>query len=184
MDIWGIVGISICLIYPHVAFLRYLKGERRETEILHMQIDMALLGVLMSLVNFTLVIALPYLIANSAGNYALRGMKQVIQGFVLTFTTGMAMVVFREQNIVIHADSIELIPPFLYLTVATHFMGYLTYVRGISLIRRKQEAEETAKLDFLTGLQNRRSMFEQNKRSPGQALSPRLDFARRSGVFL
>lgn len=163
LDAWSIAGIAICLIYPHVAFLRYLINEERETEIRHMQIDMALQGTLIAFICFTPAIALPYLIANSAANYALRGMKQVIQGLALAFVSALVVGILRGQHVVLQADPIELLGPFIYLTIVTHYMGYLAYARGMSLIRRKQEAEETAQLDFLTGLNNRRSMFDQIK---------------------
>ena len=161
LDKWAIAGIAACLIYPHLAFLRYLRNEERETEIRHMQIDMALMGALIALICFTPAVALPYIIANSAANYALRGMKQVIQGLALAFISAMVVGIFLDQHAVLNANPIELLGPFLYLTIVTHYMGYLAFARGMSLIRRKKEAEETAQLDFLTGLKNRRSMFDQ-----------------------
>lgn len=171
LDAWSITGIAICLIYPHVAFLRYLRNEDRETEIKYMQIDMALMGALIALICFTPAIALPYLIANSSANYALRGMKQVIQGFALAFVSAMVVGILRDQPAILHADPIELLGPFVYLTIVTHYMGHLSYARGISLIRRKQDAEEAAQLDFLTGLNNRRSMFDQIKLNDTEAKS-------------
>lgn len=161
LDTWSIAGITLCLVYPHLAYQRYLKNEQRETEITHMQIDMALQGVLIALVCFTPAVALPYLIANSAANYALRGMKQVVQGLALAFIPAMLVGIFRGHDAVLNANVIELLGPFLYLTIVTHYMGYLAYARGMSLIRRKKQAEEAAQLDFLTGLNNRRSMFHQ-----------------------
>ncbi|PWQ93531.1 sensor domain-containing diguanylate cyclase [Leucothrix arctica] len=159
-DAWSIIAIAICLIYPHIGLLWYLKDECRETEIKLMQIDMALVGVLIGVINFNPAIALPYLIANSAANYALRGMKQVVHGLSLVFITTMLVFIFRDQPAVTQADSIELLSPFLYLIIVTHYMGHLSYMRGVSLLRRKIDAEETSKLDFLTGLNNRRSMFD------------------------
>ena len=161
LDLWSIIGITACLIYPHLAYLRYLRKEERETEITHMQVDMLLQGVMIALVSFTPAVVLPYLIANSAANYALRGMKQVIQGLALAFVPAMLVGVLRGHDVVMQAGVIELLGPFVYLTIVTHYMGYLAFARGKSLIRRKQEAEKTAELDFLTGLNNRRSMFHQ-----------------------
>ena len=162
-DAWSIAGITMAIVYPHIAFLRYVKNEERETEISHMQLDMVLMGILIALVCFNPVIALPYLIANSSANFALRGMKQVIQGLALVFVPALLIGVFRTNEIMLKIDVTELIAPFLYLTVVTHYMGYLAYIRGISLIRRKKKAEEIAQIDFLTGLNNRRSMFEKIK---------------------
>ena len=159
-DAWSIIAIAVCLIYPHIGLVYYLKGECRETEIRLMQIDMALVGVLIGVINFSPSIALPYLIANSAANYALRGMKQVVQGLSLTFIAAMLVFILRDQPVVTQADPIELLGPFLYLIIVTHYMGHLAYIRGVSLLRRKIQAEETSKQDFLTGLNNRRSMFE------------------------
>jgi len=153
----------MAIVYPHIAFLRYLKNEERETEISHMQLDMVLMGILIALVCFNPVIALPYLIANSSANFALRGMKQVVQGLVLVFVPALLIGILRGNEVILKTDVTELIAPFLYLTVVTHYMGYLAYIRGISLIRRKKKAEEIAQIDFLTGLNNRRSMFEKIK---------------------
>lgn len=161
LDTWSIISILVCLIYPHLAFLRYIKNEERETEIMHMQIDMGLQGAMLSFLSFTPAVFLPYLIANSAANYALRGMKQVVQGLAFAFVCAMVVSLLRDQHIILNADLIEFPGPFIYLTIVTHYMGYLAYARGISLIRRKQEAEKTAQLDFLTGLNNRRSIFDQ-----------------------
>ena len=161
LDGWSIASILICLTYPHLAFLRYLKNEARETEIMHMRIDMGLQGAMLSCLSFTPAVFLPYLIANSAANYALRGMKQVVQGLALAFICVMIVGLLRDQHIILDADPIEFPGPFIYLTIVTHYMGHLAYARGMSLIRRKQEAEETARLDFLTGLNNRRFMFDQ-----------------------
>lgn len=163
LDAWSIAGIAICIIYPHLALFRYIKYEKRETEITHMQIDMLLIGMLTGLICFSPAVALPYLIANSSANYALRGMKQVIHGLSLAFVAAMLVGIFRGQHLVLQADPIELLGPFIYLTIVTHYMGHLAYSRGVSLIRRKKEAEEKAELDFLTGLKNRRSMFDQVK---------------------
>jgi len=162
-DAWSILAIAACLIYPHIGILWYLKDERRETEIRLMQIDMALIGVLIGVVNFNPVVALPYLIANSAANYALRGMKQVVYGLSLVFITAILVFIFRDQPVVTQADTVELLGPFLYLIIVTHYMGHLSYIRGVALIRRRIVAEETSKLDFLTGLNNRRSMFDKAK---------------------
>ena len=159
-DTWAIIGIATCLIYPHVALFVYLRNENRETEIKIMQIDMALIGLLIGIVGFNPVIALPYLIANSAANYALRGLKQVVQGLSLTIVFCLLSYIFHDNRIVLQNEPIELLGPFLYLIVVTHYMGYLAYMRGVSLLKRKLDAEETSKLDFLTGLNNRRSMFD------------------------
>jgi len=163
LDAWSIGAIAICLTYPHLAFLRYMRNEERETEIMHMQIDMALQGAMISFLCFTPAVFLPYLIANSAANYALRGMKQVVQGLALAFVCAMVVGLLRGQHMALNADLIEFLGPFMYLTIVTHYMGYLAYARGVSLIRRRREAEETSQLDFLTGLNNRRSMFDQVK---------------------
>lgn len=169
LDTPSIVGLIVCVVYPHLAYLRYLRNEERETEITHMQVDMALIGALMALICFTPAVALPYLIANSSANYALRGMKQVVKGLSLAFVSAMLVGLFLDQHAVFEATPLELLGPFVYLTIVTHYMGFLAYARGISLLRRKKEAEEMAHVDFLTGLINRRSLFQkvrQNDTNP------------------
>lgn len=160
IDLWTGLGIVICLIYPHVVLWRYLKNEKREVEIKHMLIDMGFQGVMAALVNFTPSIVLPYIIANSAANYALRGIKQTIIGVLLAIIAAVTVGIIRNEGIVYHANPIELIGPFIYLLAVTHYMGYLAYVRGIALIRRSKKAAELAHQDFLTGLNNRRRMFD------------------------
>jgi diguanylate cyclase (GGDEF)-like protein len=160
IDVWTGTGIVICLIYPHVVLWRYLKNEKREVEIKHMLIDMGFQGIMAALVNFTPSIVLPYLIANSAANYALRGIKQTIIGVLLAISTAVIVGFLRNESIVYHANPIELLGPFIYLIAVTHYMGYLAYVRGIALIHRSEKAVKLAHQDFLTGLNNRRRMFD------------------------
>lgn len=161
LDAASLIGVAVCLVYPQLAFFRYLRNELRETEIHNMLMDMGVIGALCALIGFTPAVALPYLIANSAANYALRGSTLVLKGLALAGASALATYALLPQQILMEARPIELIGPFLYLTIVTHYMGYLAYVRGISLIKRKKEAEEMAQLDFLTGLNNRRAMFKQ-----------------------
>jgi len=172
LDLWGVAGIAICLVYPHVAYVRYLRNENRDIEINHMLFDMVLLGVMTALVSFTPMIALPILVANSAANFALRGAKQSIKGGTYAALAAIVIGLLRNEDIVLHANLIEIIGPFFYLTVVIHYMGYLAYTRGIkahergiTLIQRRKKAERVAKLDFLTGLNNRRSMYVEVKQN-------------------
>ena len=162
-DSWTVISIALCLAYPHLAFLNYKRHESRETEMRHMLIDMVLIGLLTGLVSFNPIIALPFIIANSAANYALRGMQLMLKGLALAFAAILFVGIFRDPHIVLEISPIELLLPFTYLTIITHFMGHIAYVRGMSLIRRRKLAEEVAQLDFLTGLYNRRYMFDHIK---------------------
>jgi diguanylate cyclase (GGDEF)-like protein len=164
IDAWALIGIIICLIYPHVIFIRYIrKNEKRDVEIKHMLFDMGVQGVMAALVSFNPSVVLPYLIANSAANYALRGIQQTLKAVAFSIFTALLIGLLRNKEIDLEADPVELIAPFIYLTAVIHYMGYLAYVRGLALIRRKKEAEKLAQVDFLTGLNNRRSMFDQVK---------------------
>ena len=168
MNTWSILGLITCVVYPHLAYLSYLRNELRETEIRHMQVDMALIGAISALIHFTPAIVLPYLIANSAANYALRGMQQVVKGLALAFVSALLVGLFLNQTIVHETQPVELLGPFFYLIIVTHYMGHLAYTRGISLLKRKEEAEKMAHLDFLTGLINRRSLFQQIRQNDTQ----------------
>ncbi|RVU86445.1 sensor domain-containing diguanylate cyclase [Leucothrix sargassi] len=170
LDAWSFIGISLCLIYPHLALLHYLKYEKRETEIRNMQADMLLIGFMAPVMGFNPTIILPYLIANSSANYALRGTKLVIQGLALALVAALLVATFREQTLVFETQPIELVGPFVYLSIVTHYMGYLAYVRGISLIKGKKEAQRAASRDFLTGLDNRRSMFDKVRSNDDQPI--------------
>lgn len=163
IDFWGMTVIVFALIYPHLAYLRYLKKRRSEIELQHMLFDMGLQGIMAAFVNFNPMISLPFLIASSVTNYALRGVKQSIKGVSLAIVMAILIGLSLNKEIVLDAEPIEMILPLFYLIVRTHYMAYIAYLRGIVLVRHRKKAEALAKLDFLTGLGNRRSMFDQVK---------------------
>ncbi|MEP5567698.1 MAG: GGDEF domain-containing protein [Halioglobus sp.] len=168
-DGWAITGLVICAVYPQAVFIRYLRNETRETEISHMFWDMGFQGILVALVNFTPSIVLPYILANSAANFSLRGSRQAIKSVLLSIGTALLVGYLAGKSLTMTADPIELIAPYLYLTAVIHYMGYLSYVRGIALIKRQKQANEQAQLDFLTGLNNRRSVFKKLEVNDGES---------------
>ena len=163
LDLWQMTGIIFALIYPHLAYLRYLKTKSREVELQHMLFDMGLQGVMTALVNFNPIISLPFLISSSAANYALRGVNQSLKGVMLAIITATLTGLLLNKEIILDARPFEMIAPNLYLIVVMHYMAYIAYIRGVVLVRHRKKAETLAQLDFLTGLGNRRSMFDQVK---------------------
>lgn len=170
IDLWGAAGIGICLVYPHIIYVRYLKNRKRKTELNHMVVDMGLQGAMTALVNFNPSV-FPYLIANAAANYALGGIKQSLKAVIFAIAVAIVIGVLRNEGVVLQVEPIELLGPYIYLIVVALFMGHLAnergymgyqdYVRGIAHLRRRKAAEVLAQVDFLTGLNNRRSMFNQ-----------------------
>lgn len=79
-DVWVWFILAIFFVYPHIAFIRCVRSGSSVTEINHLLFDMFVLGMFSALVNFNPIITLPYLISNSACNYAVRGIKHVIKG--------------------------------------------------------------------------------------------------------
>jgi diguanylate cyclase (GGDEF)-like protein len=156
-DLWAWLPITIFIFYPHIALVQFITRKQRGSELLNLLADMVLIGVVANLVYFNPAIALPYLIANSATNYNVRGIWFVLKG-LLAFIAGVAVsslffgLEFRSDT-----RLVEYLPAFAYLILATHYIGYLSYTRGVALIRAKQEAEDLAHMDGLTDIPNRRS---------------------------
>ena len=100
---------------------------------------MFVLGMFSALVNFNPIITLPYLISNSACNYAVRGIKHVIKGVCLAALAGILVGLVRQESLTMSfiLDPMEVWPPFLYLMTASHYIGYVSYVRGKALMHRR-----------------------------------------------
>ncbi len=151
--IW--VPLVFFTLYPHVSFLLYrLRGSLRRAEFVNLTADMILIGLLAGLLHFNPVIALPYAIANSAANYSIRGVKLLLRGLVAWLLgLALALLLFDFQ---LHAgiQLLELLPCFLYLTLTTHYIGYISYSRGLARLKAKEKVEraDRAKGEFLANM--------------------------------
>ncbi len=152
--IWA--SMLVFIIYPHVAFDLFSLRPSTKTELSSLLFDMALIGFATNLLYFNPVLCLPFVIANSSANYAMRGPSFMFKG-ALTYLAGVLIsipILGFEFRMVF--EVYELIPTYLYLIAITHYVGYISYVRGVVLIKAKEKAEVLANLDALTKIANRR----------------------------
>ena len=145
-------------LYPHLAYIVYSsRSSSRNAELDSLLADMFLLGWIAQLVHFQPAIALCYVIANSATSYSVGGVKQLARGLAalgLGLLTVTLLLGFHFQP---ETRLVELLPAFIYLALATHYIGFLSYVRGKAILHSMQEAEDLAHRDGLTQIANRRS---------------------------
>jgi len=134
---------SVIFIYPHVAFYLYKRsGFHREVEFNTLVFDMFLIGILSAFLHFSPIFALPYVIANSASNFASNGPRLFFQG-LLAFGVGVLLGIlligfqFHYQYQVWVS-----IPSYVYLLLAAHYIGFISYSKGSVLRKTKQLTEE------------------------------------------
>jgi diguanylate cyclase (GGDEF)-like protein len=137
---------------------------------------MVLIGCIAGLVHFKPAVALPFVIANSATNYAIRGIKLVFKGLVAFSASAVIAFFIFGGTFDPTTRPVEMLPAFAYLVLATHYIGYISYVRGLALMRAKRNAEELAFRDGLTGVASRRSF--------DAALTEEWNRALRTGSWL
>lgn len=157
--IW--LSLLIFIFYPHIAFAHFIFKQSRDTEIRNLLIDMLLIGLIANLLYFNPILALPFAIANSATNYAMRGVLSVFKGIAAFLVGALLASLILGFEFRSSVGLLETIPGFIYLTFATHYIGYVSYNRGLRLIKAKLKAEDLANQDGLTNIHNRR--FFDNK---------------------
>jgi len=141
LPIW--IYCSIIFIYPHVAFYLYKRSNfNREVEFNTLVFDMFLIGALSAFLHFSPIFVLPYVIANSASNFASNGPRLFFQG-LLTFGVGALLGIFLigfqfhyQYNVWIS------IPSYVYLLLAAHYIGFISYSKGSVLRKTKHLTEE------------------------------------------
>ncbi|MEM9302551.1 MAG: diguanylate cyclase [Pseudomonadota bacterium] len=152
--LWTVLMLFVA--YPHVAFARYASHQTRETEVVHLQVDMLFVGVVTALLAFNPVLAGPFLIANSAANYSVGGLRLLLRGLVAALAGAALAGLLFGFDLELDARAPAYIPALVYLVMATHYLGFLSHARGNALRRQKREAELLAYSDGLTGVSNRR----------------------------
>lgn len=153
LSVW--ISLLIFILYPHIAFACFVMRPTAKTESNSLLFDMLLIGFMANLVYFNPVIFLPFYIANSSAIYAMKGFSYIIKG-LLALLVGMVISLpifgFEYRS---DFNSLAVIPAFIYLCAATHYVGYLSHVRGIILNKAKAKAEVQANRDSVTKIANR-----------------------------
>lgn len=140
----AIIFIGLMLVYPHVAFLIYHKKKNmREVEFITLLIDMFWIAWISNFVYFMPAVFLPYLITNSATNYAVNGLPTCLKGIAIYIgTTLIAFFINQTTYQTLHLPDIYLLPSFIYLFAGSHYIGLLSHWRGAVLRKAKREIEQ------------------------------------------
>ena len=154
LPIW--LTLLFFIIYPHIAFASFVFKPTVKTESNSMLVDMFSIGILANLVYFNPVIFLPYYIANSSAVYALKGPQLMLKGFIALVAGVLISIPIFGLELDLDFNTLGIIPAFTYLFVATHYVGYLSHLRGIVLNKAKAKAEIQANSDAVTKIANRR----------------------------
>ncbi|EAQ65523.1 regulatory component of sensory transduction system [Marinomonas sp. MED121] len=152
--IWIILLLFI--IYPHIAFAKFVLNPTEKTEANSLLVDMFAIGLMANLVYFNPVIFLPYYIANSAAIYAMKGISLVFKGLLAAIIGALISIPIFGFEYRMDMNLYALIPSFLYLFLATHYVSYLSHLRGVILNKAKAKAEVQANSDSITKIANRR----------------------------
>ncbi|OJJ18641.1 hypothetical protein BKI52_23825 [marine bacterium AO1-C] len=130
-------------IYPHIAFYLYKRsGFDRKVEFNTLVFDMFLIGLISAFLKFSPIFALPYVIANSASNFASNGPRLFFQGltsFAVGALLGILLVGFHfhyQYHVWVS------VPSYVYLLLAAHYIGFISYSKGSVLRKTKQLTEE------------------------------------------
>ena len=130
-------------VYPHLAFLLYLyKKQDKRIEMVNLALDMFWIACISYLLDFTIVVFIPYAITNSATNFSLGGIKLFFAGLV-TFAIGVGMcyLFMGEPHAVTQTNPYSFIPSYIYLFFGVHYIGFLSYSLGTSARDRKKQIE-------------------------------------------
>lgn len=153
-SIWMILLFFI--LYPHIAFSSFVANPTAKTESNSLLIDMMSIGLMANLVYFNPVIFLAYYIANSSAIYALKGFGLMLKGFLAFIVGVLISIPFFGFEFRPDFSSLGIIPAFFYLFAATHYIAYLSHMRGLILNKAKVKAEIQANSDTITKIANRR----------------------------
>lgn len=154
LPIW--LTLLFFIIYPHIAFASFVLKPSEKTESNSLLVDMFSIGIMANLVYFNPVIFLPYYIANSSAVYALKGPSFMYKGFGALVLGMLVSVPLFGFELSADFNSLGMLPAFLYLFAATHYIGYLSHLRGIILNQAKNKAEVQANSCAVTKIANRR----------------------------
>ncbi|KOY85373.1 hypothetical protein AD998_03695 [bacterium 336/3] len=142
---WVIIGIF--LVYPHMALILSNKAkDHREAEFWVLGIDLFWIGWIGYLLDFNLMSALPFLLANSATAYSVGGIKAFVRAWGLWLLANLIILVFfplPQKIMLMSADNVwAFIPSVIYLFAATHYVAFISFHRGVSILKVKKQLEE------------------------------------------
>jgi len=140
---WVWFFLAIFFAHPHIAFGIYIyKKQQRKIEFSTLVIDMALIAVVALLLDFSPIYVLPYLVANSATNFATNGFGLLWKGALAFIVTLFISYFFSAQTINTDFNFWTALPSQCYLFFAMHYIGFVSYVKGIKLRKAKQDSEQ------------------------------------------
>jgi serine phosphatase RsbU (regulator of sigma subunit) len=157
---WGLnVFCLILLLYPHLGYWYYRQqGFQRKVEFRVLIADMFLIAWINFFLGFSPAYGLLFFISNSATNYATGGFKLFRNG-LLAFALGFALSFPLHPNFYLDFNLWVGIPSFIYLLLATHYIGFISYSKGSTLQKVKLILEENnQKLE-----QQQKEIEEKNK---------------------
>lgn len=135
-----ITFICVMLIHPHLTYQVYRwAGSKRIIEFHILTFDMFLIGWVSALLHFSPVMAMPFMVTNSATNYSVSGVNLLLRGFV-AYVIGCVFFGFWTDFRVETYHELEMtIPSLMYLFLGTHYIGFLAYHRGLKFRKSRQE---------------------------------------------
>lgn len=147
IQIW--VFCTLMFIYPHVAYFFYYKsGYKRTVEFNTLTFDMFFIGSISVLLEFSPIFALPYVIANSASNFASNGPCLFFRGLI-AFALGVFIcILFMGFHFHYQYNIWVSIPSYVYLLLASHYIGFISYVKG-NILRKTKNLTETQNNELL-----------------------------------
>lgn len=146
-QVW--VFCTLMFIYPHVAYFFYRKsGYKRAIEFNALTFDMFFIGGISVFLEFSPIFALPYVIANSASNFASNGPRLFFRGLI-AFTLGvLTCILFIGFHFHYQYNIWVSIPSYVYLLLASHYIGFISYAKG-SVLRKTKNLTETQNNELL-----------------------------------
>ena len=141
--VWIFVGIF--LSYPHLALLLSQGAkDHRKAEHWILSIDLFWIAWIGYLLDFNLMSALPFLIANSATSYSVGGFKVFLRSWLFWLLGNAIIFAFMPLNLrVMSVENLwALIPSVVYMFAATHYIAMVSYHKGVSILRVKKQLQE------------------------------------------
>ncbi|TAE12726.1 MAG: GHKL domain-containing protein [Bacteroidetes bacterium] len=127
-------------LYPHLAYAFYAwQGGKRQHEFANLTADMFWIGWLASLLHFSPITALPFVISNSATNYSTGGVPLFLRGVVVFVLSACCFGAVNGFSVDLAHNLNMLVPSSVYMTLALHYIAFLSFTRGEKILRSRQE---------------------------------------------
>jgi len=141
---WVIIGIF--LAYPHIALIiSNNASNHRKAEFWALGIDLFWIAWIGYLLDFNLMSTLPFLFANSATAYSVGGIKAFVKAWGLWLLAHVIILLafpLPQKIMLMSADNVwSFIPSVIYLFSAAHYIAFISFHRGISILKVKKQLE-------------------------------------------